>query len=260
MSNSRYSRLNITHLTFNNVGSHGEGEHARKLYQSRMNRPKAFAKEYGYEFVAGDSNVMDVIRQNHYLTHTYSSVFAVLCMQKLYSTYYYASNGSKFHDFNLTDESGLYEILSLPTFSTRTLTIYSEGAGMSRLKKMKEVINYAPSYKYLNVCLKEGDNCGRCEKCVRTMLGLDALGALEKYNNVFDVNFYKAHKSWYVQQMLYHIKDKKHDYFELYPYFKHNVTLVMRIKAFGYQLYIGAKALIKKNNSLYHFLKKHVKR
>jgi hypothetical protein len=222
-----------------------------------MNRPKAFAKEYGYEFVAGDSNLMDVIKQNHYLTHTYSSMFAVLCLQKLYSTYYYASNGSKFRDINFTDASGYGELVTLPVFSTRLLTIYSEGAGKSRLEKMREVINYKPSYKYLNVCLEEGDNCSRCEKCVRTMLGLDALGALDKYTEVFDVKYYRTHKRWYVQQMLYRIKDKRHDYFELYPYFKQDVTIGMRIKAGCYQSLNSIKALAKKNKRLYNFLKQY---
>lgn len=42
------------------------------------------AKELGYEIIFGDSNAMDVVRQNHYLTHTYSSMFAVFCLQKLF--------------------------------------------------------------------------------------------------------------------------------------------------------------------------------
>ena len=48
----KFKRHNITHLTFNNVGSHGEGEYAEQLYQARLERPRAFAKEYGFEIVA----------------------------------------------------------------------------------------------------------------------------------------------------------------------------------------------------------------
>ena len=55
------------------------------------------------------------------------------------------------------------------------------------MQKLKIVADYAPSYKYLNVCLKDGNNCGRFEKCVRTMTGLDALGKLDYYREVFDV-------------------------------------------------------------------------
>ena len=69
-SNPLFPNHKITHLTFNNVGSHGEGEKARSLYNDRLERPKRFAEEYGYEFVASDSNLMDVIKQSHFYTHT----------------------------------------------------------------------------------------------------------------------------------------------------------------------------------------------
>lgn len=235
-TNLRFKKHNVTHLTFNNVGSHGEGSHAKKLYQERLALPKRFAEEYGFEFVASDSNLMDVISQDHFKSHTYSSMFAVYCLQKLYSIYYYASAGYRYHEFTLIDKetncSGSYEMLSLPLLSTKNLRIYSEGEGMSRLTKLKDVVNYRPSYKYLNVCLKTSANCGVCEKCVRTLLEIDALGKLEKYKDVFDVEYYKQHKQWYLTQMLMQIAQHKHDYFELYPYFKKDITLKIRLKAF----------------------------
>ena len=61
------------------------------------------------------------------------------------------------------------------------------------MQKLKIVADYAPSYKYLNVCLKDGNNCGRFEKCARTMTGLDALGKLDYYREVFDVDYYNSH-------------------------------------------------------------------
>lgn len=230
--NEKYKAHMVTYLTFNNVGSHGESQRARELFEKRLLRPRQFAEEFGFKFVAGDSNLMDIVRQNHFKTHTYSSMFAVYCLQKLYSIYYYASSGHKFHEFNLADKgggSGEYELLSLPAFSTHQLKIYSEGANKSRLEKMRKVITYGPSYKYLNVCLMDGDNCGKCEKCVRTLLGLDALGAVDKYKSVFDVDYYHAHKKWYLKRMLDQMANHKHDYFEIYPYFKKEMTLDLYI-------------------------------
>lgn len=232
-SNHLYPNHKITHLTFNNVGSHGEGEKARALYQKRLQRPKKFAEEYGYEFVASDSNLMDVIQQSHFYTHTYSSMFPILCLQKLYSIYYYASGGYKYNEFTLKSVEGRccgsYELLSLPVFSTHQLRIYSQGENMTRMQKLKTVVAYAPSYKYLNVCLKDGDNCGRCEKCVRTMTGLDSLGKLDLYHKVFDVDYYKSHKNWYMKQILKQLAYKKHDYFEIYNYKKKDMTLPLYI-------------------------------
>ena len=195
---SRYKSLNVTHLAFNNVGSHGCGERARELYESRLVKPEQFALEYGFEFVASDSNLVDVIDQSHFKTHTYSSMFSVLCLQKLYSVYFYASSGYKFSEFNLDDKPqsncGSYDLLSLNVFSTPQTCIYSGGMGLSRMDKLKRVTEYEPSYKYLNVCLKEYGNCGKCEKCIRTLLGLDALGILDSYKEVFDIDDYLKHK------------------------------------------------------------------
>ena len=256
----KFKRHNITHLTFNNVGSHGEGEHAEILYHARLERPKQFATEYGFEFVASDSNLQNVVEQNHFKSHTYSSMFAVYCLQKLYSVYYYASGGYKYEDFTLIDSPaiccGSYEMLSLPLLSTHSLRIYSEGEGMSRMTKLKSVVKYAPSYKYLNVCLKEGDNCGKCEKCVRTLLGLDALGSLDKYSPVFDIAYYRKHKKWYLQQMLIQMAHEKHDYFEMYPYFKNEITLGMRIKVLPYTFESTVRRLIPRDSWLFKLLKK----
>ena len=126
---------------------------------------------------------------------------------------------------------------------------------MSRMTKLKSVVKYAPSYKYLNVCLDEGDNCGKCEKCVRTLLGIDALGALDKYSKMFDIVYYREHKSWYLVQMLKRISDGKHDYFEMYPYFKNEVTLYMRMQVIPYKIVSFFRRLIPRNSRLFNVLK-----
>ena len=244
----KFEKHNITHLMFNNVGSHGEGEHAQKLFKQRSERPRKFAEEYGFEFVLTDSNLMDVIKQNHYYTHTYSSMFPVYCLQKLFAVYYYASAGYKYHEFSLKFDKhrccGTYELFSLPLFSTHNLRIYSEGEGMGRLSKVKDIVRYEPSFKYLNVCIKDSDNCGTCEKCIRTMLGLDALGEIEKYRKVFDVEYYKSHRKWYIQQLVNYKMTNHHDYIEMYPYFKNEVTTIMLIKGFFYKFKNNLKAAL----------------
>ena len=257
---SKYKSHNITHLTFNNVGSHGLGEKGRELYHKRLKKPRDFANEFGFSFVESDSNLTDVIDQSHFKTHTYSSMFPIFCLQKLYSKYYYASSGYRFQEFNLKDKPesscGSYELLSLQVFSTPQLRIYSEGMGLTRLDKMASVVKYAPAWKYLNVCLVNEDNCGKCEKCVRTLLGIDAIGDLDRFSDVFDIDYYRKHKKWYIQQLLYRIKDKKHDYFEMYPYFKGEITLPMRFKAVLYSNAQKFKQLIKSNALTYSIAKR----
>lgn len=236
-SNMKFSGHNINFLTLNNVGSHGEGEKAQLLFERRKRRAEQFAEEYGYQLVISDSNLHEVIPQSHFLSHTYSSLFAVYCLQKLFSVFYYASAGLKYEEFSLVDVpqrcSGSYEFISLPYFSTRTLRIYSGGEGMTRMEKIREISSYRPSYKYLNVCLEEDNNCGRCEKCVRTILALDALGVLYKYHEVFDLDYYQKNRTWYLSQMLFWLHQGKHDYYEIYHSLKTQISFSLILKQYA---------------------------
>lgn len=64
-----------------------------------------------------------------------------------------------------------------PLWSTETLEIVHDG-GESRLEKLCRLAEHPETLPLLRVCWEEFDqsNCGRCEKCVRTMLGLRVLG------------------------------------------------------------------------------------
>ena len=261
-TNLIFKKHNITHLTFNNVGSHGEGKRASELFTKRCEHPMRFAKEYGFDIIVSDSNLMDVVKQNHYKTHTYSSMFPIFCLQKLYSVYYYASAGYQYHEFRLDDGNSRscasYEMLSLPLFSTHSLRIYSEGEGLSRMDKLKKVVKYTPSYKYLNVCLSSEDNCGKCEKCVRTLLGIDALGELDRYKEVFDIEYYRKHKKWYIQQLVIQESLGKHDYIEQATYFKDEITFVMHCRALPYKI-LGWFPILRGSN-IHKTIKKWMKK
>jgi hypothetical protein len=70
-----------------------------------------------------------------------------------------------------------------PRFSTERTRIVHYGDA-SRMQKLARIARSEPAMATLHVCRynqSEDDvNCGRCEKCVRTMLQLHTLGALER--------------------------------------------------------------------------------
>lgn len=233
-SDTPFKRHQLTHLAFNNVGSHGTGEEARKLYTERKQLAEKFCQENGFELIELDSNLMDMIPQSHFLSNTYSSCFAILALQKLYSIYYLASSDT-FQEFSLEDNerypSGYYDLLSLDVFSTSNLRIYSEGGVSSRLEKTKQIVEYTLSYKYLNVCIKEGQNCSRCEKCTRTLLALDVVGKLDEYKEVFDIGYYKSHKQQYFKTLIIEKSVNNAAYKELYPFLKQQISFLTYVKA-----------------------------
>jgi hypothetical protein len=71
-------------------------------------------------------------------------------------------------------------------YSTSTFRVRHDGLTQSRFEKTRLLTGWEAGLQRLRVCntvdqyRPETINCGRCEKCVRTMLALAALGALER--------------------------------------------------------------------------------
>ena len=240
-NDSKLSRHKITHLAFNNVGAHGEGEKAQELFAKRRTKSRRFAEEEGFVYVESDSNIMDIIPQEHYLTHIYTSTFAILCLQKLYSVYYYASS-RPYSDFRLFENElnspDLYELLSVFCFSTDNLTIYSEGGNLSRFEKTKRISEYSPSFRHLNVCVVSADNCGVCPKCRRTLTDLDALGVLDNFGEVFDVEYYKKNRRWYLAKAHAYYKTGNPYAKDSYSILKDQISLSVRVKSIPTQIFL----------------------
>lgn len=203
--NSQYPDCRLTHLCLNNVGSFSNLDIDDDLIDSRRNVVKEIADKLGLKVVVTNSNFADAFAQNHLLTHTYSSTFAIYCLQKLWKTYFYASSGYDFTGFSLYDNdknpSGHTELLLLNCFSHKNLRIYSEGATKTRLEKTEFIADSELAQEYLHVCLHKTHNCGKCSKCIRTMNSLYALEKLDKFTKVFDVENYKKHKNFYLKHL-----------------------------------------------------------
>jgi len=70
-----------------------------------------------------------------------------------------------------------------PAYSSSDLQIVHRDAGLSRMEKLHIVAGWEVGFQNFRVCLAnvpETLNCGRCEKCVRTMLELEAVGLLDQ--------------------------------------------------------------------------------
>lgn len=196
----------LTHVCINNVGAFNEcyEDDLDEVRKNAIARSKSLAKELKLPLIVTDSNFAEVIPQMHHKTHTYSSTFAILCLEKLWKVYYYGSSGIDFSYFNLKnndeDDCCSYELLSLDCFSTKNLKIYSEGGALSRLEKTKDICKSKFFRKYLYVCTAKEENCGVCDKCMRTILSLYAIDKdLTPYKNIFDIDYFYQHKEEYYQ-------------------------------------------------------------
>lgn len=69
-----------------------------------------------------------------------------------------------------------------PLWSSEVVRILHDGADANRIEKMRLMAQHPDLLKYIRVCWQNtGEyNCGRCEKCIRTMIAFSALGVLDQ--------------------------------------------------------------------------------
>ncbi len=248
---SDYPNLRLTHVTLNNVGAFTrDGATTQSKRDFHIQLAQQLSEELGLELIITDSNFADAFPQNHFLTHTYSSCFAIYAMRKLWKTYYYASTGYAYESFTLDShetKSCPYELLSLNAFSVPSLRIYSEGGAHTRYEKTAALIHYKPAQQYLNVCTETAINCGRCPKCKRTMLTLDCLGALDLFTEVFPIDEYKKWRKFYIKD-LYRTYRKQPDkmMLELYNILSKELTLYDKLAVMTRPFRAKVKSFFKK--------------
>jgi hypothetical protein len=77
-----------------------------------------------------------------------------------------------------------------PLWSTEDVEIVHDGCEASRLDKLSAISDDVVARSHLRVCWKNRAgryNCGSCEKCLRTMVALQALGVLHLFETFPDV-------------------------------------------------------------------------
>jgi bacterioferritin-associated ferredoxin len=203
----KYPHLKLTHLCINSVGSfnecYGGPEEREKVKSICIEKSLEVARELDLPIIITNSNFYEVIPQVHLYTHTYSSVFAIYALQKLWKVYFYGSSGYDFSMFSLQDSENIscahYELLSLDCFSLRNFKIYSEGGEKTRYEKVDFIKDFPLAQKYLHVCTTKPSNCGVCPKCMRTILTLYSMNKLSNFKSVFDVNYFEKNKADYLQ-------------------------------------------------------------
>lgn len=188
----------MTHITVFDIGGvHGLYKNAPRVKEKIFERAEKVTAELEMPLVKLESNFQDVIPQNNLYVHTYRDMMAIYSLQKLWRVYYYSSTYS-YDEFslagNLTVDPAHFELLLLECFSTAGLGIISAGAEGSRNDKIAFIADNEFAQKYLHVCIHEENNCGTCEKCLRTLLALDAANKLDNFRAVFDIDAYNKNR------------------------------------------------------------------
>lgn len=195
----------LSHLLVANVGTL-EGDDTRNSLRHMTEKARSgIAGELGLSVVSVDSNLQELQKENYLAVAGFRLPAAVLSLQKLFGVFY-NSAGYEFNRFAFVQEnSAYYELLPLSCFETDTTVLYSTGGQVTRIRKLKELSEYPLAHKYLHPCIYvRRKNCGSCGKCVRTMGALYALGTLDRFGEVFDVERFHREKDDYLANILSH--------------------------------------------------------
>ena len=147
---------------------------------------------------------------------------------------YYLSNSDTYrevtqlkHQWERGDEDGLaYQRASLTAFGEAFITplvnvdgleIVLDGAQYTRTEKTKKISDNKYVQKYLSVCINSSGenfgekNCGHCGKCLRTIIALEACGALGKFSDRFDLTYWNKHSWDYKCKLVNNYSDNQYD-------------------------------------------------
>lgn len=202
--------MKVTHLLFNNVGSHGGG--GERLFLERYERLLPTARQMGLPFVRINSNLTQFYpkKLSWRQTHSFRNASVALLLQGGIRRYLYASTFD-FPSITLseTQDSAYSDMVTLPMLSTDRVDIFSMGSGYSRVGKTLRVADVPDSYRALDVCVNSHNdsgrtNCSRCWKCLRTLATFEAAGKLDHYSEVFDLDVWRERRDDFLASLPRH--------------------------------------------------------
>ncbi len=129
-------------------------------------------------------------------------------MQKLFRVFLNSAT-YPFKNFAFVQENNAYyELVLLSLLQTENTIMYSIGGDKARIEKIDSFKNFPYAQKYLKPCIYNKGNCNTCGKCVRTMVALYALGELDKYSKVFDIDYFYKNIDWYIGYTIAHSRNE----------------------------------------------------
>jgi hypothetical protein len=198
----------IDTLVILNVGSHGKffDPKTKRLFESRYNFLKPYPGVVGLPFISVDSNIHFYYKEwdRHMLTLGLNLTAGILLMQGMFKRYYVASTGYNYDVWidiatkkrNLSLD-GFCDPFLIHLLSTETTEFILDGMQDTRVQKTINISNYPLTKQFLDVCWfdePQKKGCGVCQKCARVGLTFSAIGKLDDYKDVLNLEVFKKNE------------------------------------------------------------------
>lgn len=203
------TKYRLTHLSYFNMGAIFHPNRSEKkeyslkefyettdqMSEEKRENAKRVADQVHLPLVYVKSNLdSDYYRGAYGHTGVYRNCAMALSLQGLFSVYINSSGGwPGYFDLTLTEGSQHYEALLCTCLSTESLSfVLSDYA--TRAEKTITIADDKLAQKYLDVCFCF-NSCGKCSKCIRTLVTLDIIGKVDLFGDVFDIDNFKKHRA-----------------------------------------------------------------
>ena len=275
----------VNALFFMDTGWNGDflQKQSMDLCLERYNANKKAADELGLPLHLVISNFHAFTYKLYYGVSMQMGYFAnyscVMGLQRGINKYY-TSNCFSYNQmlkFGLkrkgADFSEFSEPYSVPLIQTEQLELVTDGCQYERTQKIERLSEWEIAQKYMSPCscrsydsdVRHAVNCSSCRKCMQVMMTLDAIGKLDKFTGIFDVNEYRKHLRYEKANAVYNhfmgIPEGNEP--DIYVFLKkHGVKLPSFPVAFIYLIPTFTKKLLRKiiGEKSYAALKRIVKR
>ena len=196
--------MELAAAAFFDTGNHdplhtGNGS---SLFAARVAKARACAAEINRPLFVVRSNVDHWFPGVFARLHTFRNASAAFLLAPCVRNYVYANTVPVWATRFSSAYCAYADPVLLPLLSTEALTFHSGTPALDSVGKTRLIAELPVARRHLNVCLYEGHNCSRCEKCLRRMLALDVVGALQEFDEVFDLEAFARARSWYVGNVL----------------------------------------------------------
>lgn len=151
----------------------------KKLWETTKYNVEKIAKKEQVEVIEIESNLQPLLEPIMVWDYTFVgglSAVALLLRNKIKKVYRPSS-------YNYENLIGSNDMVIEKYLSTEKISIIHDGAEASRIDKVKKIAHSQLVLDTLRVCylnIKDTYNCGTCDKCLRTMIGLQIAGVLDK--------------------------------------------------------------------------------
>ena len=177
------------------------------VFSHIIDRSKIIAKHHNLPLIVMRSNFdEDIYRGGTIYMSMYRFLSCTLALEHLYGTYISSSSG---HDSDMVEVSPTvptqhYEGLICECCQTESLH-YVTSDNASRPEKLEVIADDEDANNYLAVCFDTGDNgenCGRCYGCMKTMIPLDVMGKLHRFGGSFDLDEYDSNREEIMRRLV----------------------------------------------------------